>query len=29
MGLGRLIYFRTIQLSSGTYALATQLTMLI
>lgn len=29
MGLGRLIYFKTIQLSSGTYALATQLTMLI
>ncbi|MDQ7982716.1 MAG: DMT family transporter [Spiroplasma sp.] len=29
MGFGRLIYFRTIQLSTGTYALATQLTMLI
>lgn len=29
MGLARLIYFRAIQLSSGTYALATQLTMLI
>lgn len=29
MGTGRLLYFETVKLASGTYALATQLTMLI
>ncbi|AHF57995.1 DMT family transporter [Spiroplasma eriocheiris] len=29
MGTGRLMYFETVKLSNGTYALATQLTMLI
>lgn len=29
MGTGRMLYFHTVKLASGTYALATQLTMLI